>query len=81
MSDWGPSILSTLVYVETRVVDHGGRLDHRYLNADDYNNLDLLEEEGLLVNKGTGTNRAYQLTDAGWEAAGKERRRRAEKYK
>jgi hypothetical protein len=76
--EWTRRELSTLVYVETRAVDYRGIIDHRHVNDDDIKHLDALEEHGLLVNKGTGVNRWYCLTDEGWRVAGLERRRRAE---
>lgn len=75
---WSKKQLSTLVYVETRVVDYSGRVDHRHLNAVDRKNLDDLEDAGLLINNGTGIHRWYSLTDEGWKQARLERRRRSE---
>jgi hypothetical protein len=82
MSDskkWNKKQLSTLVYIETRVVDYGGRIDNRHLNRQDFDALDLLEDHGLIANNGTGIHRVYSLSDEGWKQAGLERRRRAEK--
>lgn len=92
--EWGRDHMSTLVYVETRAVDHSGQLmvahlrdgvkyptrlkDSELIGHTDWHCLDDLEEAGLLINNGTGINRVYSLTDEGWKVAGLERRRRAE---
>jgi hypothetical protein len=77
-TEWTRKQLSVLVYVETRVVDQCGKIDHRHINDEEIGFLDKLEDAGLLVNHGTGINRVYSLTDEGWRVAGLERRRRAE---
>lgn len=33
---WGRDHLSTMLYIETRCVDHGGKLDMRHLRKDGY---------------------------------------------
>lgn len=34
MERWGKDHWSALAYIETRVTDHGGRLDHRHMRDD-----------------------------------------------
>lgn len=45
----------------------------------DWNCIDDLETAELVINKGTGINPIFHLTDEGWKQVGLERRRRAER--
>jgi hypothetical protein len=94
---WGCDHNSTLLYIETRAVDHGGRLDVRHLRRDvayptrledvilvghtDMNCIDDFEAAGLVSNVGTGINPVCRLTAEGWEAAWFLRRARADRIR
>lgn len=92
---WGRDHHSTLLYIETRVVDHQGKLDNRHLRLDvkyptrlretilvghtDINCIDDFEAAGLMTNVGTGINQVCRLTDEGWKLAWSLRRAAAER--
>lgn len=67
---------SLLVYAETRLVDYGGNLDCRHLNAEDRQQLEDWDDEGLLF----FTLAGYQVrfSDRAWKLAHQYRRERAE---
>ena len=92
---WSKDHWSTLLYVETCVVDQAGKLKAIHLRSDgvkyptrltdcqlaghnDWDCLEDMEKAGLLINKGTGYNPIYDLTDEGWKLAGLCRRWKAE---
>ena len=79
MDDYKRAHWSTLLYVETRAVDHSGRIDPQHVNETDVEAMDDMERDGLIFNRATGVNRRYALTDLGWCVAAALRRRRAER--
>lgn len=68
---------SFLLYIETRSVDHDGRIDPRHVNDADRDAAEDMESDGLLLWHGTGLNPIFSLTDAGWAVAHEMRRARA----
>ena len=95
MEKWGRDHQTLLTYIETRCVDQGGIPDPRHLrpgesgtrlpgkvvlaNHSDWNCIDDLVAADMLIRHGTGINPVFELTDAGWELAGKMRRARAKR--
>ena len=62
----------TLLYVESRLVDHGGELDLEQMNGEDQQNLKLFQAAGLLEATGeyTRSRRTMQIerfTNAAWD--------------
>ena len=70
---------SCLLYVETRVVDAGGKLERERMNEADVTALEDFEACGLLDWGGTGMHPVITFTDRGWAVAHAIRRARAEK--
>ena len=74
---------NTLMYVETRVVDHGGELDLEQMNYDDQQNLKLFGAAGILDVEERhpavdhGGMEVVQFTDRAWDLARDSRRMRA----
>jgi len=68
-----------LLYVETVCVDHAGIPNMRRMNSEDLTFANELEDQGYLVNHGTGTNQRWRLTDKGWAEATRLRRARADR--
>ena len=76
---------STLVYLETRIVDHSGRVDLRHLNADDMTSIRGWQAEGFIqwgrvAHGATELKTApmwVQFSDEAWTLAHEERRARA----
>lgn len=64
---------ATLMYVETRLVDHGGELDLEQMNYDDQQNLKLFGAAGILDVRETepmlnhGGMEVTEFTDAAWD--------------
>ncbi len=91
---FGRDHASLLLYLETRVVDHEGRVDVQHLRKrgparlrggmetesdhSDRECLEDLEAAGLVENNGTGLQPIVKLTDRGWIAAHRLRRMRAD---
>jgi hypothetical protein len=71
---------SCLLYLESRVVDHGGMVarNQPQMNSDDWSAIDDFVRDGLLVWGGTGFNPVFSFTDAGWSVAHALRRLRAD---
>jgi hypothetical protein len=94
IESWGKDHLSTLVYAETRAVDHNGILDDKHMRVSisyptrlnngvtvqGHTDYDCLmdAEAAGLVILDPEKNHV-RFTDAGWDFVGKLRRRRAEK--
>ncbi len=77
---WTRDHWSCLLYLESRIVDHGGagsRSDP-HMNSDDWAAVDDFVSGGLLVWGGTGFHPIFSFTDAGWAVAHALRRLRAE---
>lgn len=57
---------NTLMYIESRVVDHGGSLDHRQMNHEDMQNIKVFQALGMLdiydFEVLDFTDRAFELT-------------------
>ena len=86
---------STLLYLETCLVDQRGRVESRRMNEEDFENIEKFKEEKLIdfgripfkelekLNKLSGP-RTYthwiKFTDRAWKLAHKFRREKAEKY-
>ena len=82
--DLSQSERSTLMYVETRVVDHAGELDPAQMNFEDQQNLKLFGAAGILdveekldsrLRKDTAE--VVQFTDAAWDLTRQCRQMRA----
>jgi hypothetical protein len=82
--------LSLLLYLETCAVDHGGIVDGRRMNADDYSIAERWNKEGYVsferlkfskdaVSK--GSTHVCALSDKAWVDVHTERRCRAERSK
>lgn len=69
---------SCLLYIESVVVDHKGKPDHRKMNEADRDAADEMERHGLIIWGGTGIYPIFKLTDRGWAVAHAVRRARAE---
>ena len=70
---------SCLLYLETRIVDHGGTIERMRMNDADWVAVDhFVDRDGLVVWGGTGLNPVFSLTDRGWAVAHALRRLRAE---
>jgi len=81
---------STLLYIETCVVDKKGKLESKRMNDGDFENIENMEEEGLLEvermnmkqieGKKSGnwepTHKVTKFTDEAWEEAHKHRKER-----
>lgn len=91
IEDWGEDHYSTLVYIESRVVDDGGKLNHQHMRKDGkkyptrlkdgttltgHSDWDCLED---IVDSGLAVDEGrWYLTDEGWFLAGLLRRYLAE---
>ena len=82
---------SVLLYLETCAVDHGGMVDRRRMNADDFRIAEQMQDAGLLrfgrmlmcaireVGKHYPCSHWVELLEPGWENVAILRRRRAER--
>lgn len=76
---------NTLMYVETRVVDHAGKLDPRSMNNEDYQNLKVFhaaeaieyDEPEPAVDPREERIQVTKFTDAAWRLASECRQMRA----
>lgn len=77
---WTRDHWSCLLYLETRIVDHGGKVERHQpqMNSDDWAAIDDFVGLGLLVWGGTGMHPIFSFTDAGWAVTHAIRRSRAE---
>lgn len=57
---------STLLYVESCLVDKNGRLEAEKMNDGDFQNLDNLQEEGMLEYERLSTKKQRKLASGGW---------------
>jgi len=73
---------NTLLYVESRVVDHHGELDLEQMNWEDRQNLKVFGAAGILDVKESGnpyshTDQVVKFTNRAWDLAGDLRQQRA----
>jgi len=76
--------ISLLLYLESRAVDHGGLIDSRQMNADDFQNAGLWDEDGFIEFgrvyskhvKGSLTNWVH-LTPEAWRVVQELRQQRS----
>lgn len=80
----------TLLYIETCLVDKGGKLESRRMNDGDFANIDQFEEEGIIeveriksekmreLKSSTWkpTHKVTKFTDEAWEKAHEARKQR-----
>lgn len=66
---------STLLYLESRLVDQRGKLDHEQMNYEDQQSLKLFRAAGLLDVE--GVEHITEFTDKAWDLAAECRRLRA----
>lgn len=74
--------LSLLLYLETCAVDHGGKVDSRYMNAADFSIVEGWKKSGYVsfgrICYKDITNRSHwvELSEAAWNSAHAERKER-----
>lgn len=74
---------NTLLYVETRMVDHTGELDLEQMNHEDHGNLKLFHAAGIIEVRDSmfegphDTKQVVKFTDAAWDLARDSRQMRA----
>jgi len=68
------------MYLEARIVDHGGqvRRNQPQMNDDDWSAVEDMVRDELLFWGGTGLNPVFSLTDKGWSTTAALRRWRGE---
>lgn len=85
-ADLSPGERNTLMYVEHRLVDHGGELDLEQMNYDDQQNLKLFGAAGILDVEETppmvdhGGMEVVKFTDRAWDLARDSRQMRAAQH-
>lgn len=78
--------INVLLYLETRLVDYGGRVDMRRINGEDQAAIDQMVEDGLILfsricaaDCKPDSSHAVSFTDEAWQFAHSFRKMRADR--